>query len=534
MTTTAFSKLGLRHELTEALRRNGLVQPTPVQERTLPVALAGNDVIVQAQTGTGKTLAFVLPLLERVNPELPHVQGLIVTPTRELAIQITDEVKKLSGAVGVTVLAAYGGQDVTAQLLKLKEAPHLIVATPGRLLDHLRRESIRLDRLSMLVLDEADQMLHIGYLPEVEAIIEQTPVVRQTMLFSATMPDHVRQLAADYMRNPQDIRVLGKRITVEGIRQVVVETTDRAKQSTLVSMIEKCRPYLAVVFCRTKIRAKKLAEALLGYGLNVDELHGDLTQAKREQVMKRFREAELQILVATDVAARGLDVEGVTHVFNYDIPHDAESYIHRIGRTARAGQKGTAITLAAPRDAMYLTQIEKELGFALERERGTGAGNGENREAGGAGGTGRNAGRGGYPGERRQPRQTSGDARRLGVAKTEQGRPPIAREGNGGKREGSQGPGNRSRDRGLSATGYSGAGGNKDGSGRNRRSDAGYTGAADSRARVGRDRRAEVGRTDEGAKRGTSGGTGGSRHQPSSSSKPSRGARQGRTPRRGR
>ncbi|GGG11575.1 DEAD/DEAH box helicase [Paenibacillus abyssi] len=362
-----FQNLGIRYSLASLLKSGGVFEPTPVQKNTIPVVLDGRDVIVQAQTGTGKTLAFALPILEKIQPDNRNVQALIITPTRELAIQITKEINKLASAIGCNVLAAYGGQDVESQIRKLQGTAHIVVGTPGRLLDHLRRGTVEFWKLSMLVLDEADQMLHMGFLNEVEEILSQTSKHRQTMLFSATMPDSVKRLAVQYMRDPEDIRIQGERITLDNINQYVVETTDRAKLQTLVKMVETDRPYLAVVFCRTKIRAKKLAESLLSLGLEVDELHGDLTQAKREQVMKRFRSAKLQLLVATDVAARGLDVEGVTHVFNYDIPQDAETYIHRIGRTGRAGHKGTAITLASPRDRMTLQVIERGIDATLER-----------------------------------------------------------------------------------------------------------------------------------------------------------------------
>ncbi|XEC97216.1 DEAD/DEAH box helicase [Paenibacillus tarimensis] len=363
-----FETLGIRPELTALLKTEGILEPTPVQKRTIPLAMKGNDVIAQAQTGTGKTLAFALPILEQVDPDHPYVQALIITPTRELAIQITKEIGKLAPVAGCAVLAAYGGQDVESQIRKLQGAAHIVVGTPGRLLDHLRRGTIELWKLRMLVLDEADQMLHMGFLNEVEEIIAQTSRHRQTMLFSATMPDSVRRLASQYMRDPEDVRIRTERVTLDAIRQFAVDTNDRAKLQTLIRMIETLRPYLAVVFCRTKIRAKSLAESLLAHGLEVDELHGDLTQAKREQVMKRFRSAKLQVLVATDVAARGLDVEGVTHVFNYDIPHDAETYIHRIGRTGRAGQSGTAVTLVSPRDRMKLQSIERGINALLERK----------------------------------------------------------------------------------------------------------------------------------------------------------------------
>ncbi|TVY00001.1 DEAD/DEAH box helicase [Cohnella terricola] len=352
----------------------GIIKPTPVQEETIPIVKAGHDVISQAQTGTGKTLAFVLPMLDKVKTDVPHVQGLILTPTRELAIQITGEIKKLlKPEDGIKVLAVYGGQDVEAQLHKLKGDMHLIVATPGRLLDHLRRETISLEGVRMLVLDEADQMLHMGFLKEVEDILRQTPYKKQAMLFSATMPPSIRELAGRILRNPQHITVKAERVTVKDIRQWVVETTDRNKQTTLVRLLEETQPYLSIIFCRTKRRANTLNVALQEMGYASDELHGDLSQAKREQVMKKFREAKLQLLVATDVAARGLDVEGVTHVFNYDVPLDVESYIHRIGRTGRAGEKGLAITLIAPKDRREFADIENGIQMAMERRSVEGA-----------------------------------------------------------------------------------------------------------------------------------------------------------------
>ncbi|MFD2170400.1 DEAD/DEAH box helicase [Tumebacillus lipolyticus] len=368
-----FLSLGIRQELDRALKAEGIMEPTPIQERAIPEVLAGNDVVAQAQTGTGKTLSFVLPILEKVNPARDEVQALIVTPTRELALQITAEVKKaMTFLDGVNALAVYGGQDVEAQLKKLRRAVHVVVATPGRLLDHLRRGTIDLYGVSTLVLDEADQMLHMGFLPEVEMILDELPLDRQTLLFSATMPDQVRKLANRYLRLPVDLQVEGKRITLEGIKQVAVETTDRSKKDTVMKLVDQHRPYLAILFCRTRRRASSLNEALQANGYLSDELHGDLSQAKREQVMKRFREAKIQLLVATDVAARGLDVEGVTHVFNYDIPQDVDSYIHRIGRTGRAGEEGVAFTIVAPKDRNELAMIEKGIGLKLERQMGEG------------------------------------------------------------------------------------------------------------------------------------------------------------------
>jgi len=363
---TDFVSLGVRTELNETLEEQGIKIPTPVQLQVIPILLSGKDIVAQAQTGTGKTLAFLLPILERVSGKQPYIQALIVTPTRELALQITTELNKLAFKVNANVLAAYGGQDVERQVKKLKSSIHIVVGTPGRILDHIKRGTINLSGVKMLVLDEADQMLHLGFLLDVEDIIRQTSPKRQTMLFSATIPGSIRTLARRYMKNPVDIHIASKRITLDEIRQVVIATTDQAKKDTLIKLLEEHRPYLALIFCRTKIRAKELNEALLEHGYLSDELHGDLSQAKRELVMKRFRKARLQLLVATDVAARGLDVEGITHVFNYDIPQDAESYIHRIGRTGRAGEKGLAITLATPRDSHILQTIETGIGMSIE------------------------------------------------------------------------------------------------------------------------------------------------------------------------
>ncbi|EFM12683.1 DEAD/DEAH box helicase domain protein [Paenibacillus curdlanolyticus YK9] len=365
---TTFSTLGVSQELTSVLSSYGITEPTPVQHKAIPLVLNGADVIVQAQTGTGKTLAFALPILERIDTTKNHTQALILTPTRELAIQITTELNKLAKTVGANILAAYGGQDVESQIRKLRNSwPHIVIATPGRLLDHLRRETIRLGKIRMLVLDEADQMLHMGFLPDVETIVSSMPRQhRQTMLFSATMPAQIRKLGAEYMNGPTDVNITPEKVTVDKIRQVAIETTDRRKEDTLVELIGKYQPYLAVVFCRTKVRAKKLNEALQERGISSDELHGDLSQAKREQVMKRFRQARLQVLIATDVAARGLDVEGVSHVFNYDVPQDPETYVHRIGRTGRAGNEGMAVTLVSSHDIGAVANIQKTLGVKIE------------------------------------------------------------------------------------------------------------------------------------------------------------------------
>ncbi|SCM79688.1 DEAD-box ATP-dependent RNA helicase CshA [uncultured Sporomusa sp.] len=369
---TNFSALGIRPELTQFLKETGITRPTPVQAQAIPALLAGKDVIAQAQTGTGKTLAFLLPILEKIKTSAPHVQALIVTPTRELTLQITAEAAKLANIVGINVLSVHGGKDVAEQIRKLKGQPHIVVGTPGRLLDHVRRKTLVLSGVSRLVLDEADQMLHMGFLEEVEELIQLTSAKRQTMLFSATMPPKVRGLTVRYMDKPADIRIQTENVTLDEIKQIMVELPEASKLDKLCSMIDEYQPYLAIVFCHTKERAKAVNTALIQRGYKADELHGDLSQAKRTQVMRRFSEAKLQILVATDIAARGLDIEGVTHVFSYDIPHDPESYIHRIGRTGRAGQTGTAITFIIPGEHMYLRLIEQGIKSSIEKYKANG------------------------------------------------------------------------------------------------------------------------------------------------------------------
>jgi ATP-dependent RNA helicase DeaD len=364
-----FLSLGISETLQAKLHDYGVDTPTPIQQQSIPSVLANRDLIAQAQTGTGKTFAFILPILEKINPNAEHIQALIVTPTRELALQITSEVEKLVQDIdGVDVLAVYGGQDVDKQLRKLKRNIGIVVGTPGRLLDHIRRGTIDLSQLSSLVLDEADQMLHIGFLHEVEDIIRETPSSRQTMLFSATIPAEVRKLAKNHMNEPQYIQVEKTQGPADNVEQLAIHMTDREKQATLIQLVEEERPFLAVIFCRTKRRVSKLYGVLKSNGFLCDELHGDLSQAKREKAMKRFRDAKTQLLIATDVAARGLDVEGITHVFNYDIPLDSESFVHRIGRTGRAGTTGKAITFYSSDDRPLLATIEKELNISIQKQ----------------------------------------------------------------------------------------------------------------------------------------------------------------------
>ncbi len=378
-----FRSLGISELLAETLNQHGISKPTSIQEKAIPLLLDGKDVIAQSQTGTGKTFAFVLPIIEKIDIQNPNIQALIVTPTRELALQITHEIKKLTEDIeGMNILAVYGGQDVESQLKKLKKNIHIVIGTPGRLLDHIRRETVDFSKASFLVLDEADQMLHIGFLNEVEEIIKQTPKTRQTLLFSATMPEEIKRLAKQHMYKPEYIQVKKTQAPLENIKQIAISSTDRSKQGDLIESLQSYQPFLAVIFCRTKRRVSKLNDILKANHFNCDELHGDLSQAKREQVMKKFREAKIQYLIATDVAARGLDVEGVTHVFNYDIPLDTESYIHRIGRTGRAGNEGLAVTFYSAKDRALLDQIESELNIRIEKKNSGNAKRDETRSEG--------------------------------------------------------------------------------------------------------------------------------------------------------
>lgn len=364
-----FKSLGISNRFVQKLMEMNIKEPTPIQEQAIPAILQGNDVIAQAQTGTGKTFAFTLPILEKIDCRAEAIQALIVTPTRELAIQITNEVKKLIESIdGMNVLAIYGGQDVEKQLKKLKRNIHIVVATPGRLIDHLQRQTVDLHNVSYLVLDEADQMLLTGFQNEVDTIVRNTSMARQTLLFSATISEDVKELAQKHLRNPQSIQIEKKQGPAKNVEQLAIQLSDRAKQSVIIELVEKHRPFLAVIFCRTKRRVSKLYGELKSHGFACDELHSDVSQAKRERVMKQFRTAKLQLLVATDVAARGLDVEGITHVYNYDIPEDSESYVHRIGRTGRAGMDGMAVTFYTIDDVDLLKSIEEELQITIPKQ----------------------------------------------------------------------------------------------------------------------------------------------------------------------
>ena len=364
-----FEELHLPRAICDVLREQGIRRPMPVQEQAIPALRSGRDAIVQSQTGTGKTLAFLLPILEKIKIAAPVTQVLIVTPTRELTQQIAKVASVLGAAIGVQTLAIFGGQDIERQILKLGRHPQLIIGTPGRLLDHLRRRTIHLDHVNRIVLDEADEMMRRGFLEDVEALLSEIAGDHQLLLFSATMPDRVRSLSRRFMRGPVQIAIEPEKATLETIEQVIVDTTEETKLDTLCEMINTYQPYLAMVFCHTKQRVSMVAMELARRGYLADELHGDLTQVQRTRVLGQFRAARLQILVTTDIAARGLDIEGVTHIFNYDIPQDAEWYVHRIGRTGRAGQKGIAITFVNARQYEKLRKIEGEIKSRIAKKK---------------------------------------------------------------------------------------------------------------------------------------------------------------------
>ena len=353
-----FQELKVSEKICELLKNQGIKIPTAVQEKVIPVARTGKDLIVQAKTGTGKTLAFLLPTIEKLK-KVPATQELIIAPTRELAIQISKVAEKICKVSELDSVIICGGQDIDRQKEKLRKVPQLVIGTPGRLLDHLRRGTIKLKNVNKIVIDEADELLKLGFIEDVENLLRETSADRQLILCSATMPVRIRQLAAEFMRKPQEILVEMKTATLENINQVVVKVTHDKKFSKLVELLQKENPYLAIIFCGKRETVSKLALELAKKKFLVDELHGDLTQQQRNFVLKKFREAELQILVATDIAARGLDIEGVTHVFSFDVPRDAETYIHRIGRTGRAGEIGTAITLVTAEEIDKLRRIER-------------------------------------------------------------------------------------------------------------------------------------------------------------------------------
>ncbi|AWM74130.1 MULTISPECIES: DEAD/DEAH box helicase [Lactobacillus] len=355
-----FSELGLNDELLKAIKRSGFEEATPIQEQTIPLALAGKDVIGQAQTGTGKTAAFALPILQNLDKHNKTIQALIIEPTRELAIQTQEELFRLGRDEKARVQVVYGGADIGRQIRSLKNhVPAILVGTPGRLLDHLKRKTINLEGVNTIVLDEADEMLDMGFIQDIESILSYVKNRSQTLLFSATMPKPILRISEKFMHDPEIVRIKTKELTADLIDQYYVRCKDAEKFNIMCRLIDVESPDLAVIFVRTKRRVDEVTRGLQARGYNAAGIHGDLSQARRISVLKRFRAGKLDILVATDVAARGLDISGVTHVYNYDIPQDPDSYVHRIGRTGRAGQNGSSITFVTPNELGYMRTIEQ-------------------------------------------------------------------------------------------------------------------------------------------------------------------------------
>lgn len=366
---TSFADLGISEDVLRAVREVGYEQPTPVQRDAIPVLLAGRDLMAQSQTGTGKTAAFAIPMIERVDPTSREVQALVLAPTRELAVQVAETVHKLGRYRRIADLPIYGGQPYEHQFRALERGVQIVVGTPGRVMDHMRRGTLTLGAVTMLVLDEADQMLDMGFIEDIEYILDELPAQRQIALFSATLPPRIRQLARTYQHDPVLLAISREKVTVPEVTQQYVETTRQTKLDALTRILDMEQPESAMVFVRTKSEADELGETLIGRGYGAEVIHGDLSQAQRERAIGGFRSGRSDLLVATDVAARGLDIPDVSHVINYDIPLDPEAYVHRIGRTARAGRTGTAITFVNPRERGLLRTIERLVGMRLERIR---------------------------------------------------------------------------------------------------------------------------------------------------------------------
>src|SRR5258708_3420425 len=372
-----FNELGLADSLLSAVTALGYEKPTPIQREAIPLILGGGDLLAQAATGTGKTAAFALPLIQRLledvrkpppgitrkaGPARRPTRGLVLVPTRELAMQVAEATHKYAHGTGISVVPLYGGASISQQIRALERGTDIVVATPGRALDHIRRRSLDLASIRMLVLDEADEMLDMGFAEDIDAILESTPKERQTTLFSATLPQRLRAIAERHLRDPQRITIAQEKAAagkLPRVRQVAYIVARSHKPAALQRVLDIEHPTSALVFCRTRLEVDSLVEALNAHGYRAEALHGGMQQRQRDGVMGRFRAAKADLLIATDVAARGLDITQLSHVFNYDVPSAPEAYVHRIGRTGRAGREGTAITLAEPREARFLHSIER-------------------------------------------------------------------------------------------------------------------------------------------------------------------------------
>lgn len=355
-----FEDLQVDDRILRAVEDMGFEEASPIQAQAIPVIMEGRDVVGQAQTGTGKTAAYSIPVLEKINPDLKKLQAVILCPTRELAVQVAEEIRRLAKYMSdIRVLPVYGGQEIVKQIKSLKSGVQIVVGTPGRVMDHMRRKTVRFDNVSMVVLDEADEMLDMGFREDMETILTDTPPTRQTVMFSATMPKAIMEIAKNFQKNAEIIKVVRKELTVKNIEQYYYEVRPKNKNELLCRLIDIYNPRLSVVFCNTKRQVDELISELKGRGYFADGIHGDMKQAQRDRVMADFRSGKTEILIATDVAARGIDVDDVDVVFNYDLPQDEEYYVHRIGRTGRAGREGVALSFVSGKEAYKLKDIER-------------------------------------------------------------------------------------------------------------------------------------------------------------------------------
>ncbi|MEX2355740.1 MAG: DEAD/DEAH box helicase [Thermaerobacterales bacterium] len=365
--TARFIEFNINERLLRAIDEMGFEEPSPIQVQAIPPVMAGRDLIGQAQTGTGKTAAFGIPILQDLIQQTGPPRALILTPTRELAIQVAEEIARIGRYTPVRVLPIYGGQPIGRQIRAIHSGVDVVIGTPGRLLDHIRRKTLQLDNVRTVVLDEADEMLDMGFIKDIESILQETPSDRQTLLFSATMPSSIIRLANNYMRNPIRIAIQPRQITAPDIEQVYYEVRPHQRFDVLCRILDSEVTDRTIVFCRTKRRVDDLHDKLRARGYMVEALHGDMEQPQRNRVMQSFRSGDSELLIATDVAARGIDVEHITHVINYDMPGDPEWYVHRIGRTGRAGRTGTAITLIEPKEQRILRGIERVVNVRIKR-----------------------------------------------------------------------------------------------------------------------------------------------------------------------
>ena len=360
MDVTKFEELQLDDRIIRAITEMGFEEASPIQAQAIPVVLEGRDMIGQAQTGTGKTAAFGLPLLQKVDPKVKKLQAVVLLPTRELAIQVAEELRRFAKFMhGIKVLPVYGGQDIVRQIRALKDGTQIVVGTPGRVMDHMRRKTVKMDHVHTVVLDEADEMLNMGFLEDMETILSQLPEERQTLMFSATMPQAIADIAKKFQKDPVTVRVIQKELTVPKVTQYYYEVKPKNKVEVMCRLLDMYSPKLSIVFCNTKRQVDELVQALQGRGYFAEGLHGDLKQVQRDRVMESFRNGRTDILIATDVAARGIDVGNVEAVFNYDIPQDDEYYVHRIGRTGRAGREGKAFSLVVGKEVYKLRDIQR-------------------------------------------------------------------------------------------------------------------------------------------------------------------------------